>query len=197
MNYNEQMEEIVKKFDTKKRLLLHSCCAPCSSSVIERLIPFFNITVLYYNPNIAPQEEYELRKKEQINFIEKLNDKYSIDYLEIDYENDLYEKEIENLKKEKEGGKRCFVCYEMRLKKTAMLAKKLGYDFFTTTLTVSPYKNASKINEIGFKLENTYKVSFLPCDFKKKNGYLRSIELAKKYKLYRQNYCGCIYSKRD
>ena len=195
MNYNDQMLDIINNLDERKKLLLHSCCAPCSSSVIERLAPFFDITVFYYNPNISPKEEYELRKQEQINFIKKIQDKYNIDYIEADYDNELYEDKIKDLKNEPEGGLRCFVCYEMRLDKTASKAKELNYDFFTTTLSVSPYKNASKINEIGKKLEDKYNIKFLPSDFKKKNGYLRSIELARNYKLYRQNYCGCIYSR--
>lgn len=197
MNYQLEMENIIKQNQGIKTLLLHSCCAPCSSAVLERLAPFFKITVLYYNPNIAPQAEYEKRKQEQISFLQKLALKYQISWMDVDYENDKYEQAIEGLKNEPEGGSRCFICYQLRLAKTALLAKKNNFDFFATTLTVSPYKNAKKINEIGKELQDQTGVRYLPSDFKKKNGYLRSIELSKQYNLYRQNYCGCLYSKGE
>lgn len=173
------------------RLLLHSCCAPCSSSVIEKLKGDFSLTVLFYNPNIEPYVEYTKRKEEQIKLLKKLN----IDYLEIDYLNEEFINKVIGFEKEKEGGRRCWLCYELRLEKTAELAKKYNFNYFTTTLTVSPYKNSKIINEIGKNLEEKYQVKYLISDFKKEDGYKKSIELSKKYNLYRQNYCGCLYGK--
>lgn len=197
-NYQKEMEktlEKLKKSQTVPKLLLHSCCAPCSSYVLETLSNFFNITVFYYNPNISPIEEYELRKSEQKRLIESLDFKNRVDFLDCDYEAYEFEKISKGLENEPEKGKRCFKCYELRLRKTALTAKNLDYDFFTTTLTVSPYKNASWINQIGERLSKEYEVKFLNSDFKKNNGYKRSIELSKKYNLYRQNFCGCKFSK--
>lgn len=166
MNFQEEMMNIINNFKDKKTLLLHSCCAPCSSYVIETLAPFFNITICYYNPNIAPIEEYEKRKEEQIRFIKKLP--YDIEFLDVDYDNHIYEEAIKDLKQEKEGGSRCTVCFNLRLKKVAYLAKEKNMDFFATTLTVSPYKNAKLINEIGKNLEKEIGINYLPSDFKKK-----------------------------
>ncbi|MDD2207797.1 MAG: epoxyqueuosine reductase QueH [Bacilli bacterium] len=173
------------------RLLLHSCCAPCSSSVIEKLKGEFSLAILFYNPNIEPYAEYTKRKEEQIKLLKKFN----IDYLEIDYLNEEFKNKVIGFEKEKEGGKRCHLCYELRLEKAAELAKKYNFNFFTTTLTVSPYKNSKIINEIGKNLEEKYQVKYLISDFKKEDGYKKSIELSKKYNLYRQNYCGCLYGK--
>jgi len=192
-NYSNKCEEIINSLDTKKTLLLHSCCAPCSSYVISYLANYFNITILYYNPNIYPYEEYEKRKEEQINLIKKLEN--NIEILDCDYENDKYNDLIKGLENEPERGNRCTICYKMRIEKTAFLAKKNNYDFFCTTLSVSPHKNANLINEIGQDLEKEYQIKWLYSDFKKKDGYKKSIELSKKYNLYRQDYCGCIYSK--
>jgi hypothetical protein len=189
MNYQLELEKIIKSLDGKKKLLLHSCCAPCSSYCITYLKDYFDITILYYNPNIEPIDEYNKRKNEQI----KLCNLFSIPVMDCDYDNDLYHDFIKGLENEIEGGKRCFKCYELRLRKTAELAK--DYDYFGTTLTISPLKNSKKINEIGLLLENEYKVKYLLSDFKKKEGYKKSIILSKKYNLYRQNFCGCIYSK--
>jgi len=192
-NYSNKCEEIINSLDTKKTLLLHSCCAPCSSYVISYLANYFNITILYYNPNIYPYEEYEKRKEEQIKLIKKLEN--NIEILDCDYENDKYNDLIKGLENEPERGNRCTICYKMRIEKTAFLAKKNNYDFFCTTLSVSPHKNANLINEIGQDLEKEYQIKWLYSDFKKKDGYKKSIELSKKYNLYRQDYCGCIYSK--
>lgn len=195
-NYALLLEELstIKK---PKKLLLHSCCAPCSSHVIEYLSPYFDITILYYNPNISPREEYEKRKQEQIRLINSLKCKNKVDYLDCDYDNDLYENKIKGYENCPEKGERCTICFKLRLEKTAILAKENNYDYFCTTLTVSPYKNSILINNIGKNLESKYNVKWLNSDFKKENGYKKSIELSKKYNLYRQNYCGCIYSKRE
>ena len=192
MNYNEEMKKIISSFDGKKRLLLHSCCGPCSSSVIERLKEYFDITVLYYNPNIEPREEYEKRKGEQIRLLNEFN----IKYMDILYLNEEYHERIIGYENEPENGARCPLCYELRMEKTAKLAKENNFDYFCTTLTVSPHKPSKIINEIGIKLQNIYEIKYLLSDFKKEDGYKRSIELSKEYNLYRQDYCGCFYSRR-
>ena len=196
IDYQKKLEEILNEIKEPKKLLLHSCCAPCSSYVLEYLSKYFKITVFYYNPNISIKEEFEKRLKEQVRLINEMDTVNKIDIIEGKYENDKYEETIKGLENEKEGGNRCFKCYRLRMEETAKLAKKLNYDYFTTTLSISPYKNAAKLNEIGEDLEKQYNIKYLYADFKKKNGYKRSIELSKIYKLYRQNYCGCIYSKR-
>lgn len=198
INYNNLLEEVLDNIKQSKQtpsLLLHSCCAPCSSYVISYLTNYFNITIYYYNPNISPIEEYEKRKEEQIKLIKELETKNKLSILDCDYENEIYEQTIKGLEKEPERGKRCIKCYKLRLEKTAKTAKENNFDYFTTTLSVSPYKNSNLINEIGENLEKEYNVKWLYSDFKKKDGYKKSIELSKKYNLYRQNYCGCIYSK--
>ena len=191
MNYQLELEKIINNLECKKTLLLHSCCAPCSSYVITYLKDYFDITILYYNPNIEPIEEYNKRKEEQIRLCKLFN----IKVLDCDYDNDLFHETVLGLEKCKEGGSRCFKCYELRLRKTASLAS--NYDFFGTTLTVSPFKNSNKLNEIGLSLEKEYNVKYLVSDFKKKEGYKKSIILSREYNLYRQDFCGCIYSKRD
>lgn len=190
-------EEIAKIVESGKvpKLLLHSCCAPCSTHVIDLLAPYFSITILYYNPNIEPLEEYEKRKKEEIRFLNQYHSKNPLYFLDCDHENEVFHEIVKGLEKEKEGGARCIKCYYLRLEKTACEAKKNGFDYFATTLTVSPLKNSSKLNEIGNHLSEVYQIPYLYSDFKKKEGYKHSIELAKKYDLYRQDYCGCIYSK--
>lgn len=198
-NYQRELDKILEQVTTTQRLFLHSCCAPCSSYVLEYLRRYFEITVFYYNPNISADEEYQKRVAEQKRLIEaynKLPDSgYPIDVMEGDYEPKAFYAIAKGLEQCPEGGERCFACYELRLSKTAELAKKQAYDYFATTLTISPLKNAAKLNEIGERLAAAYQISWLPSDFKKKNGYKRSIELSAEYALYRQNYCGCVYSK--
>ena len=194
--YYELEKEELAKIRVPKKILLHSCCAPCSSHVITLLTQYFDITILYYNPNIAPNEEYEKRKAEQIRLIKEISQINKINIIDCDYDNNIYEEKIKGYEACKEGGNRCQICFNMRLEKTAQIAKEKKYDYFGTTLTVSPYKNCELINQIGEKLGNKYNVKWLYSDFKKNNGYKNSIELSKKYNLYRQNYCGCIYSKR-
>lgn len=196
-NYYILGKKQLEKLDKKKKLLLHSCCAPCSSHVISYLTNFFDITILYYNPNISPKNEYEKRKKEQIKLINEIDKVNKLNIIDCDYDNDIYESKIKGYENEPERGSRCTICFNLRLSKTALLAKELNYDFFCTTLTVSPYKNSKLINEIGIELEKKYKVKWLYSDFKKENGYKHSIELSKKYNLYRQDYCGCKYSIRN
>lgn len=196
-NYSLICENILNNLDGKKRLLLHSCCGPCSSYVISYLTNFFDITILYYNPNIYPYDEYLKRKEEQIKLLKEIDAKNQLDIMDCDYDNNVYNELIKGLEHEPERGSRCKVCYLMRMEKTAILAKEKGYDYFCTTLSVSPYKNATLINELGELLENKYQIKWLYSDFKKKDGYKKSIELSKKYNLYRQNYCGCIYSKPE
>ena len=195
INYNEKMKEIINNLDYVPRILLHSCCGPCSTAVISRLTPYFDITILYYNPNIEPIEEYEKRKKEQIKFINNYQGIHKIEFLDIDYANEDFLGIVTGLENEPEGGARCHACYRLRLEKTASLAKEKGFDYFGTTLTVSPYKNAQVINPIGKELEDEYQIKYLYADFKKEEGYKKSVELAKEYQLYRQNYCGCHFSK--
>lgn len=194
-NYNNLFKNEVANFDKKHSILLHSCCAPCSSHVISVLKDYFDITILYYNPNISPIQEYEKRKQEQINFIKQLD--CGIKIMDCDYDNDVYEECIKGLENEKEGGARCLKCFRLRLEKTAKLASINNFDYFCTTLTVSPYKNSQVINIIGKELMDIYNVKWLYSDFKKEEGYKHSIALSKQYNLYRQDYCGCIYSIRN
>ena len=196
-NYQLKLDEILNSLDGPKKLLLHSCCAPCSSYVIEYLSNYFYITVIYYNPNIEPQEEYLKRKNEEIRFIKEFKTKYPVDMIDADYENLKYHEVIKGLEHEPEGGARCSKCFVLRMEKTASTAKELGYDYFGTTLTVSPYKNSQLLNDIGSFLEKEYDIKYLYSDFKKREGYKRSIELSKIYNLYRQHYCGCIYSMEN
>ena len=198
MNYNVEMEKIINDLQDKNivpKLLLHSCCAPCSSHVITTLTPYFDITIIYYNPNIEPKEEYEKRKQEEIRFINEFPNVNKLDFIDCDYDNDLFHESTLGLEDVPEGGKRCFICYELRMDYTAKVAKEKGFDYFATTLTVSPLKSSEKLNKIGEYLSNIYNIKYLYSDFKKKEGYKHSIELSKEYNLYRQDYCGCIYSK--
>lgn len=194
--YKMYLQEL-KEINYPKRILLHSCCAPCSSHVITSLSPYFDITILYYNPNISPYEEYLKRKVEQIRLINSLNLPHKIDFIDCDYDNDLYEKLIKGYESCPERGARCSICFKLRLEKTAKIAANNNYDYFCSTLTVSPYKNATLINEIGIELSKQYHIKWLYSDFKKEDGYKKSIELSKKYNLYRQDYCGCKYSIRN
>lgn len=196
-NYHLLCLEELSKLNSTKKILLHSCCAPCSSYVITFLSNYFDITILYYNPNIAPKEEYEKRKQEQIKLIKNINTLHKLDYLDCDYDNNLYNEAINGYQDCKEGGDRCRICFNLRLEKTAVLAKKYKYDYFCSTLTVSPHKNSKIINEIGYNLGQKYDIKWLYSDFKKNEGFKQSIELSKKYNLYRQDYCGCMYSKKE
>ena len=199
MNYQKELEKVINDVVNKNEtptLLLHSCCAPCSSYVLEYLSNYFKITIFYYNPNISPKEEFDKRIEEQKRLINELPVKNKVEFIEGKYDNDKYENSIKGLEQEKEGGSRCHICYRLRLEETAKIAKEKGFDYFTTTLSISPYKNAKVLNEIGEELGKIYNISYLYADFKKKNGYKRSIELSRIYNLYRQDYCGCEYSKR-
>lgn len=194
MNYDLEMERQIQNLSEKKSLLLHACCAPCSSAVLERLTDYFDITILYYNPNITDKKEYQKRLSEIKTFVQKLQ-KNNIKVLDGRYNPQEFFDMSKGLEEEKERGKRCYKCYELRLRETAQVAQKLNFDYFTTTLSISPYKNSNWLNEIGENLNFEYKPTYLYADFKKKNGYKRSIELSKEFGLYRQDYCGCIYSK--
>ena len=197
MNYDKLMEEQMSSTKEGSTLLLHACCAPCSSACLERLSNFFKITIIYYNPNITEEKEYLKRLEELKNFIQKIKVKYPINIIDTRYNPKEFFEISKGLEKEKERGKRCYKCYKLRLEETAKVAKKNNFDFFATTLTLSPYKKTDWLNEIGENLSNKYQTSYLYSDFKKKNGYKRSIELSKEYNLYRQDYCGCIYSKLE
>lgn len=212
-NYQKELDKIIGQIEKATldggqppRLFLHSCCAPCSSYCLEYLRKYFRITVFYYNPNISMEPEYRKRVEEQKRLIAAYNMQletnkemqgYVIDIVEGDYEPQEFYSIAKGLEQCPEGGERCFLCYELRLQKTAELAKEYGFDYFATTLTISPLKNAQKLNEIGERLALEYDVRWLVSDFKKKNGYKRSIELSAEYDLYRQDYCGCIYSKQE
>ncbi len=198
INYDKELEKLISKLKEDKivpSLLLHSCCAPCSSYVLEYLADIFKITIYYYNPNISPKEEFLKRVSEQKRLITELPVANKINFIEGEYDFNTFVNMAKGLEDIEEGGERCYKCYKLRLEKTAQIAKEKNYDYFTTTLSVSPYKNSEKLNEIGKILSDEYGVSYLYSDFKKKNGYKRSIELSKQYNLYRQDYCGCIFSK--
>lgn len=197
-NFQKELEkklELLKAAGEVPRLLLHSCCAPCSSYVIEYLSQYFQITVFYYNPNISMQEEYRKRVEEQKRFIREFPAPHPVQFIEGDYEPQTFFAKVKGYEDCKEGGERCFLCYELRLEKTAALAAAQQFDYFTTTLTISPQKNSVRLNEIGLRLSERYQVPYLLSDFKKKEGYKRSIQLSASYGLYRQNYCGCVYSR--
>lgn len=196
INYQLELEKTLKEIEgTKPKLLLHVCCAPCSSYVLTYLCDYFDITILYYNPNISPYEEYEKRLNEAKRLIKELN-KENIHIMECDYDNEKFEEIAKGLEDAPEGGIRCRKCYKLRIEEAAKFAKENNFDYFTTTLTISPLKNSQVLNQIGKELEEKYNIKYLYSDFKKKEGYKTSIILSKKYNLYRQNYCGCIYSKK-
>ncbi|MGB8455684.1 MAG: epoxyqueuosine reductase QueH [Anaerocolumna sp.] len=199
-NYQKEMDQLLSELiqdNITPSLLLHSCCAPCSSYVLEYLSGFFHITIFYYNPNISHEEEYLRRIEEQQRLIRELPVTDPIHFHQGIYDPERFYELAKGLEASVEGGERCFKCYELRLRETAKLAKQEGFDYFTTTLSISPHKNAAKLNEIGERLSEEYGTPYLGADFKKKNGYKRSIELSKEYQLYRQDYCGCIYSKAN
>ena len=194
-NYQLEMEKTIKSLAGKKKLLLHSCCAPCSSATLERLYPYFDITIFYYNPNIYPPEEFNHRKEEQSRLLQEMKElEQKVGIVAPEFNDKEFYDAVKGLEHEPEGGKRCIECFKLRLEKTARYAKENGFDFFTTTLSISPHKNAENLNKIGEEMSLKYDVSYLFSDFKKKNGYKRSIELSEEYGLYRQNYCGCVYS---
>lgn len=198
-NYQRELEQLISAIEPGRvpTLLLHACCAPCSSYCLEYLSQYFSITVLFYNPNISPETEYNKRVDEIRRLIDELPVKNKVSLIEGRYLPSEFYNSVKGLEDEPEGGKRCHVCYELRLREAAITAKELGFDYFTTTLSISPLKDAEKLNEIGKRLSDEYGVAYLYSDFKKKNGYKRSIELSREYKLYRQNFCGCVFSRRE
>ncbi len=198
INYQKKLDKIIASLDGRvPTLLLHSCCAPCSSYTLEYLSNYFDITVYYYNPNISPKAEFDKRFAEQKRLIASLPAKHEIKLIEGDYNYSDFSEIAKGFENVKEGGERCFRCYKLRLEKSAHLAKEQGFDYFCTTLSISPLKNSQKINEIGLEVAEKYGVKWLPSDFKKKEGYKRSIELSREYNLYRQNFCGCVFSKKE
>ncbi len=196
MNYSIVLENTLKNLDSKKKLLLHACCAPCSSYVIEYLTNYFDITILYYNPNIDTEEEFNHRLNELERFVKEFKTKNKVEVVSLGYNNQEYLDVVQGLEQEKEGGKRCIECFKLRLEKACLYAKENNFDYFTTTLTISPLKSSKLLNEIGHDLESKYNIKYLYSDFKKKEGYKRSIVLSHEYNLYRQDYCGCKFSKR-
>lgn len=200
INYQKELDKVINRLEQQgrvPRLLLHSCCAPCSSYVLEYLSRYFEITVFYYNPNIYPPEEFGKRVEEQKRLIAQLPAEHPISFLDGPYEPERFYEMAKGLEKVPEGGERCFKCYRLRLTETAEMARAGKYDYFTTTLSISPLKNAEKLNEIGGQLAKDYGVDYLYSDFKKRNGYKRSTELSREYGLYRQDYCGCVFSMRE
>lgn len=198
-NYDKEMEALMAGFPAgkKPKLLLHVCCGPCSSAVLERIAASFEISALFYNPNIAPYEEFEKRRHEFERLVREMGLSESVHILSCAYEPEKFEEMARGLEELREGGERCRRCYELRLREAARFARQYGCDYFTTTLTISPMKSSAVLNEVGERLAQEYGVAFLPSDFKKKEGYKRSIVLSKEFGLYRQDYCGCIYSKRQ
>ena len=199
INYQKELEKLLTQFEAEQRvptLLIHSCCAPCSSYVLEYLSEYFKITVFYYNPNIYPESEYTKRIAEQQKLIRDMEFRYPVSFLAGKYDKEKFYEMAAGMENLKEGGARCMKCYELRLSEAAGQAAAGGFDYFTTTLSISPMKNAQKLNEIGLRVGEEYGVKYLVSDFKKKNGYKRSIELSKEYGLYRQDYCGCEFSMR-
>lgn len=197
MNYQIVLENTLKNLKEKKTLLLHACCAPCSSYVIEYLSNYFDITILFYNPNINNDTEYNKRLQELERFVKEFKTNNPVKVISLGYNHDEYLQTVLGLEEEKEGGSRCLKCYRLRIEKTFEYAKQYNFDYVTTTLTISPLKNSQVINKIGAELENIYHINYLYSDFKKKEGYKRSIVLSHEYNLYRQDYCGCEFSKRD
>lgn len=193
---DEKLVEITSGQETPN-LLLHACCAPCSSYVLEYLAKYFRITVFFYNPNISPQEEFDKRVLELERFIKEFPVEHPVQLEVGEYHPEVFLNMAKGLEQEPEGGSRCYRCYEQRLEETAKKCREEGYDYFTTTLSISPYKNAQWLNEIGERMADRYGIAYLVSDFKKKNGYRRSIELSQEYQLYRQDYCGCTYSKAE
>ena len=200
MNYQKKLDELIEilqKENAKPTLLLHACCAPCSSYCLEYLSKTFDITVLFYNPNIESEMEFNKRVDELIRFIDECRSIEGVNLEILDYDNSEFYNAVQGLEDKEEGGARCFKCYELRLRKTAEYAKEHSFEYITTTLTISPHKNSDKINEIGLQVAKEFGLKYLLSDFKKNDGFKRSIELSKEYDLYRQSFCGCEFSKRD
>lgn len=198
-NYQKELERVICAIPEGKipTLLLHSCCAPCSSYVLEYLSDYFAVTVLYYNPNIYPEEEFRHRADEQKRLIESLPSKHPISFIEGRFDSREFYDAVRGLEHIPEGGERCHACFRLRLEETARIAAENRFDYFTTTLTISPLKNAAALNKIGEETASHFGIAWLPSDFKKKNGYKRSVELSEEYGLYRQDYCGCVFSKKE
>ena len=197
LNFAQQMDEVLKTLGpARPKLLLHACCGPCSSAVLERLCRYFDITVLYYNPNTWPAEEYHRRGEELERFVAAAHPLRVTEVEDRNHPQDYYSA-VAGLENEPERGGRCTVCYRLRMRRAAQYARDNGFDWFTTTLSISPHKDAKRINAIGQELEQEFGVKHLPSDFKKQNGYLRSLQLSEEYGLYRQDYCGCIFSKQE
>ena len=195
LNFAQQMDEVLRTLDgTRPKLLLHACCAPCSSATLERLSAHFDLTILYYNPNIYPPEEYHRREAELERFVEQAGYHYPV--VELPYDPQEFYSAVTGLENEPERGSRCTICYRLRMRRAAQYASENGFDWFTTTLSISPHKDAKRINAIGQELEAEFGVKHLPSDFKKHNGYLRSLQLSEEYGLYRQDYCGCEFSAK-
>ncbi len=197
VNYQLNLDNTIKFLEKTPKLLLHCCCAPCSSYVLEYLSDFFGITCLFYNPNISPEKEYDKRAEELKRLISTQPHKNPVSLIVEKYNSEEFFAAVKGLENIKEGGERCFKCYRLRLEMAAKYAKEYNFDYFCSTLSISPLKNALKLNEIGEELSEIYGVPHLPNDFKKRGGYKRSIELSTMYNLYRQNYCGCIFSKQE
>lgn len=196
INYQRELDNLLTTVDDDSKLLLHACCAPCSSYCLEYLSHYFDIYVFFYNPNITDRDEYNVRKEELIRYIDSYNFVNKVCYIDGEYEPDVFFDMSKGLEHCEEGKERCYKCYELRMRAAAAKSKELECDYFCTTLSISPLKNAQIINEIGYRIQEEENIKWLPSDFKKKNGYKRSIELSREYNLYRQNYCGCVYSKK-
>lgn len=200
VNYQRVLEEEIQKnlkLGIKPRLLLHSCCAPCSTYVISYLVDYFEVTIYFFNPNIFPEDEYQKRLEEQIRLAGEMEIPYEVEVVGEAHQANLFYSAVKGLEKVPEGGSRCMECFKVRLERTAQFGKENHFDYFATTLTISPLKNAKAINEIGLELEAKFNVKYLQSDFKKKDGFKKSVELSSKHGLYRQDYCGCIYSKQE
>lgn len=200
INYQKKMEEIIKRHEKAEEvptLLLHSCCGPCSTYVLEYLSKYFRISLVYYNPNIYPEKEYYFREAEQRALIDKMDTKYPIDFIASDYKPEDYYEAVKGHEKDREGGERCLLCYSLRFREAARICKEKNFDYFTTTLSISPHKNSQVLNKLGEQIAEEYGVKYLYSDFKKKNGFKRSVELTCDYNMYRQDYCGCVFSLKE
>lgn len=200
INYQKELEKIIAQNEEQKvipTLLLHSCCAPCSSYVLEYLSQYFYITIFYYNPNIYPEQEFYFRQKEQQDLISRMNFKYPVSFLTENFDSVQFYSVVKGLEHLGEKSERCHACYRLRLEKTLQVAKEKSFDYFTTTLSISPMKDSAKLCEIGQEIARDSKVKYLVSDFKKKNGYKRSVEISKEFDMYRQDYCGCVFSLKE